>query len=178
MLLLAVIMLGFAVFLAGEVATAPQRRRHVALRRASSYGAVRKQAGPEVLRFKERVLAPSVERLAGLALRLNPRVSSEAIGTRLIAAGLAARISTTQFLALKGSLAIGGAAASLMLAVTTKPVAGIVLAPVLGGLGFRVPDFVLSLRIRARRERIRSELPDALDLLAVSVEAGLDGDGE
>ena len=177
MLLVAVIMLGIAVFLAGEVATAPQRRRHVALRRASSYGAARKQMGPEVLRFRERVLAPSVERLAGLTLRLNPRVSAEAIGTRLIAAGLTARISTTQFLALKGCLAIGGAFVSLTLAVATAPVAGVVLAPVLGCLGFLLPDLVLSLRIRGRRERIRSELPDALDLLAVSVEAGLGLDG-
>src|SRR2546421_9349148 len=112
MLLLAVVMLGLAAFLAGEVATSPQRRRHVALRRASSYGAARSEAGQEILRFRERVLVPSVDRLAALALRLNPKASAEAIGTRLLAAGLAARISTTQFLALKGSLAIGGAVIS------------------------------------------------------------------
>src|SRR6266851_1294982 len=132
MLLLAVVMLGLAVFIAGEVATAPQRRRHIALRRASSYGAARQKNGPEVARFRERVLAPSVDRLARLALRLNPRASAEAIGTRLIAAGLAARISTTQFLALKGSLALGGGAASLVFGVATTPVAGIFLVPLLG----------------------------------------------
>jgi tight adherence protein C len=33
------------------------------------------------------------------------------------------------------------------------------------------------MRIRARREAVRAELPDALDLLAVSVEAGLGFDG-
>src|SRR5205823_12405352 len=38
-------------------------------------------------------------------------------------------------------------------------------------------DLFLKMRIKARRERIRSELPDALDLLAVSVEAGLGLDG-
>jgi tight adherence protein C len=177
MLLVAALMLGLAVFLAGEVATAPQRRRHLALRRASSYGAPRTQAGPEMLRFRERVLVPSVDRLAGLALRLNPRASADTIGNRLIASGLAARISTTHFLAFKGSLALGGGAASLVFGVATAPVAGIVLTPVLGAVGFLLPDLILSLRIRERRERIRSELPDALDLLAVSVEAGLGLDG-
>ena len=39
------------------------------------------------------------------------------------------------------------------------------------------PDFALNFKIRSRRDQIRSELPDALDLLAVSVEAGLGFDG-
>ena len=49
--------------------------------------------------------------------------------------------------------------------------------PVIDALGFLAPDWVLTFKIRARRELIRSELPDALDLLAVSVEAGLGFDG-
>ena len=49
----------------------------------------------------------------------------------------------------------------------------------LGGafVGFVMPDFVLSAKARARREAVRAQLPDALDLLAVSVEAGLGFDG-
>src|SRR5438270_554020 len=80
MLLLAVVMLGFAAFLAGEVATTPQRRRHVALRRAATYGAARGPAGQEILRFRERVLVPAVDRLAALALRLNPKASGHLPG--------------------------------------------------------------------------------------------------
>src|SRR5919109_1880369 len=45
------------------------------------------------------------------------------------------------------------------------------------GVAFLVPDVVVSLKARSRRDRIRSELPDALDLLAVSVEAGMGFDG-
>ena len=52
-----------------------------------------------------------------------------------------------------------------------------IAVPVLAFAGFRIPDYVLSSRIRSRREAVRADLPDALDLLAVSVEAGLGFDG-
>jgi len=176
--LLAALMLGLAVFLVGEMATAPQRRRHVALRRAATYGAARmKAADPEIERFKDRVVGPAVERLASLALRLNPKASAEAVGARLIAAGVATRISTSQFLALKAGLALAGVVCALLYGATVSPVAAVAFVPLLGALGFMLPETILSLRIRDRRERIRSELPDALDLLAVSVEAGLGLDG-
>jgi tight adherence protein C len=42
-----------------------------------------------------------------------------------------------------------------------------------GALGFIGPDYIVNSKIRTRQERIRAQLPDALDLLAVSVEAGL-----
>jgi tight adherence protein C len=177
LLALAFLPLALAVFLVGEVATAPQRRRSLALRRAASYGVRRAQPANVLPRFSERVVAPAVERLATLALRLNPKASADAIGGRLIAAGVSQRISTSQFLALKSGLALGGVIAGAAFGAVLAPVAGVVFAPVLGVVGFIGPDLILTVRIKARRERIRSELPDALDLLAVSVEAGLGLDG-
>jgi tight adherence protein C len=177
LLFLAVLSLAFAVFIVGEVATAPQRRRHVALKRAQTYGARRSQSAEKLPRFSERVIAPSVERLAALALRANPKASVEAIGTRLIASGLATRISTSQFLAVKAGLALVGVVAGIAFGAAVAPVTGVFFALILAVAGFIAPDWILTFRIRARRERIRSELPDALDLLAVSVEAGLGLDG-
>src|SRR5579862_5157856 len=177
-LLLAVLSLGFAVFFLGEVATDPQRRRRTAIRRASVYGLARRDGAPvDLPHFSERVVAPLVKRLAAVTLRLNPKVSADAIGSRLIAAGLATRITSTQFLALKTALALGGVLAAAVFGLSFSAAMGIVFVPALGVLGFVLPDAVLGNRIRARRERIRSELPDALDLLAVSVEAGLGLDG-
>jgi len=177
LLALAFLPLALAVFLVGEVATAPQRRRSLALRRAASYGVRRAQPANVLPRFSERVVAPAVERLATLALRLNPKASADAIGGRLIAAGVSQRISTSQFLALKSGLALGGVIAGAAFGAVLAPVAGVVFVPLLGAVGFIGPDLILTVRIKARRERIRSELPDALDLLAVSVEAGLGLDG-
>lgn len=178
MLLVAASVFALAVFLAGEIATYPQRSKKLALKRAAAYGRIRREGSPaELARFGERVVAPAVDRLAALALRLNPKASVEAIGTRLLAAGLSLRISTAQFLALKAGLGLGGVVFAIVLGAATAPVAGIVLAPVFGAFGFLAPETGLTLAIRSRRERIRSELPDALDLLAVSVEAGLGLDG-
>jgi tight adherence protein C len=177
LLMLSALSIGFAAFMVGEVATLPQRRRELSLRRASAYGARKGTTETELPGFKERVLIPAVDQLASFALRLNPKASVDAIGARLIAAGLATRISATQFLAIKSGAAGAGIVAALAGAAAVTPVAGILLAPVLGGLGFVAPDTILTMRIKARREQIRAELPDALDLLAVSVEAGLGLDG-
>jgi tight adherence protein C len=178
LLLLAVFTLGLAVFLVGETATYPQRRLRVAMKRAGRYGRGRRNAqSTELLRFRERVGVPAVQRLASIALRLNPRASAEATATRLLAAGLSQRISAMQFLALKAALGIAAAGFCLLFGAVTVPVVGILLAPLVGTMGFLLPGGGLVLAIRARRERIRGELPDALDLLAVSVEAGLGLDG-
>jgi tight adherence protein C len=178
LLLLATFTFALAVFVVGELATQPQRRLRLAMKRATRYGRVGRQGAPaELLHFRERVVTPTVQRLATLALRLNPKVTAEAIGIKLLAAGLSSRITPTQFLALKAALAIAGVVASFTVGAATAPIAGILLAPVLAGAGFLLPGTGLMIAIRSRRERIRSELPDALDILAVSVEAGLGLDG-
>ena len=50
---------------------------------------------------------------------------------------------------------------------------GIMIGAALAAVGFIAPDFVLNSKVRSRQDRLRADLPDALDLLAVSVEAGL-----
>ena len=48
------------------------------------------------------------------------------------------------------------------------------LVPIICGLGigFMMPDRVLTSRIRARRQRLRSAVPAALDLMVLGIEAG------
>lgn len=176
--LFAIVLLGVAVYLAADATTFPARQQQLAVRRATRYGRVPVRGrGVERLRFRERVVVPAVDRLAGLTLRLNPKATVEAIGSRLLAAGLAARFSATQFLAIKSGLAIGAALLALLLGLSAAPAAGLALAPLAAAFGFLLPSAVLSMRVRSRREEIRAQLPDVLDLLAVSVEAGLGFDG-
>src|SRR5687767_11016909 len=106
---LSMIFLGASAYVVGQVVTHPARERQRAVRRAATYGHSRVTGGGlERLRFNDRVLVPATQRLASLALRLNPRTTLESISARLLAAGMSHRISTTTFLALKGAGAVGG----------------------------------------------------------------------
>src|SRR5215208_1782727 len=82
------------------------------------------------------------------------------------AAGYGRARLTGPYLAAKGALAIVGIVLALVFGVANAPLLGIVFAPMLGGVGFFVPDAFLTMATRSRRESIRAELPDALDLLA------------
>ena len=178
-LILATLLLAVAAFLVGEVVTHPSRQRRVAVQRAATYGRVRSVGtGLERLHFRERVLSPATASLASFTLRLNPRLTLESISYRLMAAGMGRTVTPTTFLAAKGAGAILGGVFGFGLGVLVAgPTAGFTLGCSFAAIGFVAPGFIVSRRAKGRREEIRSQLPDALDLLAVSVEAGLAFDG-
>ena len=177
LLLFAVFFLGAAAFLVGEVAAAPSRERRHAIDRAKDYGHIHAPEN-QLAAFRERVILPAMHRLASIAFRLNPRVTHEMIGLRLHSAGLGRRFTPTGFLAAKGLLGAGGIFFGFVIGTSMGgPAAGFALALVLGAVGFIAPGMLVTMRTRARREELRAQLPDSLDLLAVSVEAGLGFDG-
>jgi tight adherence protein C len=177
LLIIAVACLAGAVFLAGEVATLPSRERARSMRRATTYGFIRIASPLDQQRLRERAFEPLRETFAKWVLKVNPRTSMEAISLRLLGAGLGRRLSPTGFLAAKGFLAVGGALMGVLIMSATGSGLGLLFMVALGAGGFIAPDYFVSLKAKGRREKIRADLPDALDLLAVSVEAGLGFDG-
>jgi len=176
LILLAILFLAAAAYLFGEAATAPARDRQVSVKRAANYGKFRAALGAREQPFRDRVVAPAVERLAKIGLRVHPKTTVDGVRGRLHAAGLGRTVSPTGFLAAKAAVGIGGLLVGLIFGTVAGGI-GLLLGVALGGVGFLAPDFVVSLRARKRRDLIRAQLPDALDLLAVSVEAGLGFDG-
>ena len=175
LLVLALVCLAAAAFLVGEVATQPARQRRDAVSRAASYGRIVLQRG-DTRSFRERVMLPFAGRVAGGVLRLSPKTTVESVSFKLISAGLS--IAPTAFLAIKGVAAVVGIVFGLATGAGIAGAAGsLVLALVFGGIGWMLPEYAVTLRARVRREAVRADLPDALDLLAVSVEAGLGFDG-
>jgi tight adherence protein C len=177
LLFLAFLCLAGAVFLIGEVATLPSRERDRSIRRASNYGFIRISSPLDAKRFRERAMEPLRESVARWVLKVNPRTSMESISMRLLGAGLGRRISPTSFLAAKGVFAAMGALLGVVFSSMAGSATGLVFTLALAAGGFIAPDYFVTLKARARRERIKGDLPDALDLLAVSVEAGLGFDG-
>jgi tight adherence protein C len=177
------IVLGFlclagAAFLLGEAVTMPARERRSSVSRAATYGKFRQALGQQQLPFSQRVLSPLGDRLAGWTLKLHPKTTVEGVSTRLLAAGLGRKISPTTFLAFKSALALGGLVLGALFGGAAAGPGGVLFAAIaLAGIGFIAPDFVVSGKARSRKDRIRAELPDALDLMAVSVEAGMGFDG-
>jgi tight adherence protein C len=178
LLFLAIVFIGGAVFLVSEVATYPTRLKARSVKRAAEYGRIRIPRNErELIHFRERVLAPAAARLASIPLKLSPKTNLDSIGAKIVAAGLTHRLSASSFLAIKGGTTVAAALLGMVGAAAGSSAMGVVFVPTLAALGFMAPEMVLNFKIRARREAIRSELPDALDLLAVSVEAGLGFDG-
>jgi tight adherence protein C len=177
LLFFAIFCLAGAIFLIGEIVTLPSRERERSIRRASSYGFVQIASPLDAKRFRERALEPLRDTLARWALRVNPRTSMESISLKLLGAGLGRRMTPTTFLAAKGGVAAGGTLLGLIFSSMAGSATGLFFTFVLGIGGFFAPDYFVSLKAKSRRERIRADLPDSLDLLAVSVEAGLGFDG-
>jgi tight adherence protein C len=178
MLFFAVLLLLLGAFLALEAIAAPARHRRELLRRASTYGKPRGAPTATSQGLGERLGRMIEQMLANLVLKVNPKTNVELVRMRLIMAGLQRRLSPVGYLALRGGSAIGGLILGLLLgAAGGNPLGAIALGLAFGALGFMLPEFGLSSVTRSRRERIANALPDALDLLAVSVEAGLGFDG-
>jgi tight adherence protein C len=175
-LFLAVICLGSAVFFLTELVTTPARERRNLLTRAAQYGQMRVAHGREMPRFRERALAPVIAKLARLMLRVNPRTTLEGVSSKLAQAGMR-RTSPAAFLAAKAVLAIGGFVLGLLFASSSSATTGLLAVILFSFVGFYAPTYWVTLKARRRSDAVSAELPDALDLLAVSVEAGLGFDG-
>ena len=175
-LILAIAATGGAVFFFAELATTPMRNRRNLVHRAANYGRLRTVTGKELPRFRERALDPFVGKASRLVLRINPRVSVEGVSNKLMAAGMR-RTSPTTVIGAKGILGIGGLVLGLVLGSAAAPKYMPLLALMFGAVGALLPGLYLNSRVRSRQAAVSAELPDALDLLSVSVEAGLGFDG-
>ena len=174
LLAIAIVMFFGAGYMLLAGLTVRQREVAVSMRRARRYG-TRNQREIETRRsVNDRLVGPLTDKLAGITLRLLPKTDPQQVHNKLLAAGLGQSMTPQMYLAIKGGLVSLSAIGGLVLAVSGLGAAvGLMIA--LGGaaLGFIAPDFYINSRVRGRQGVMQAELPNVLDLLCVSVEAGL-----
>jgi tight adherence protein C len=176
LLILAALSLSLSAVCVGNLVTLPARNRRARIRTAATYGNVRVSAGPDRAKFHERVVSPFVTWLSRTMLRVNARQGLDPLSTLLMSAGM--RDTTPQtFLAAKGIAAGGGILLGILIGAFSSLTAVVLFAGILGAIGYIAPSIVVSQRAKRRQSAIVRQLPDALDLLTVSVEAGLGFDG-
>lgn len=133
--------------------------------------------------FTERVLRPMIARTARIILRFLPLNKGKTandpslgrIQKKLLLAGNPNNLSPNDFLGILGISMLGtsGLVFLLMGLAGADMITSIFLGMVGLGIGYYMPNVWLTSKIRARRKEIERAMPDALDLLVISVEAGL-----
>lgn len=118
-------------------------------------------------------LARRVEAL-GQHVPISPQ-DAQATRRTLMAAGYRAESAVALLYGMKLILAVALAILSIVFrdSITANPVLRIVLPLAATGAGYWIPGFLLERKVSKRQEKLRLSLPDGLDLMVVSVEAGL-----
>jgi tight adherence protein C len=170
----------FAVVLAVATVTFGRRERKAVGRSLEALAAFR--ASPRVLRdheldqpFSERVLGPLSRRFISAGRWATPDDRLDRIRRRLDLAGNPPGWDVDRILGLKAL----GLLVGVFLGAVVPPVFGaglrwtLIILLVLAVLGWFGPTMWIYQVGYDRTERLRAELPDAIDLLTISVEAGL-----
>jgi tight adherence protein C len=117
---------------------------------------------------------PAIRWFSGIASRLTPGGFLESVRVRL--ADLGADVSAERFLAYKGMGLATGAVLGLW-TMSSSFGLGLTVLVLMAPIGFFYPDTWLKRRQATRGEEIGRALPDSLDLMAISVEAGVGLEG-
>ena len=113
------------------------------------------------------------EQVAALSKRLTPHSYEAWLDKQLAGAGRPKQWPLARIIMVKPMLAFGGAILGLLVFLGAPSAGRFVIGIVIMALAYFVPDILLRNRAQKRREEIRLELPNALDQMLISVQAGL-----
>ena len=123
--------------------------------------------------FRDRIVKPAYQKFTGFLGRTTPQGISRAMERTIIQAGSPGNINVNRLVAIQFMVAIIIPAFYYLLLQATGVEVNILMIVLLAFAGFILPYYILNIKARARRTRIQKSLPDMLDLIFVSVEAGL-----
>ena len=110
---------------------------------------------------------------AAVSRRITPAGYTVWLDRQLAGAGRPKDWPLGRVLMMKPLLALGGALTGALLIAENPTPVNILLAVAASGLAYAVPDILIRNHAQKRREQIKLELPDTLDQMLISVQAGL-----
>jgi len=122
---------------------------------------------------RDRITSPTMERLAQQARRITPSGWVKGLERRIELAGMAATWPVERVLAFKLLFALMGAVVAVMVLLSNPSPVTFLWAALVVAMAWLGPETILSRRARERQANILEELPDVLDQVTISVEAGL-----
>jgi len=125
--------------------------------------------------FSQRIVIPFFNRIGQLASRFTPQATMEVAKKRIEMAGNPMQINPAFFLMMRFvcALLFGGLLFAIFALTGRNWLQGLGLSALFMLIGYLFPNLWLSGRIKARQKSVFRAMPDALDLLTISVEAGL-----
>ena len=145
-----------------------------AIKRISFYSTISKKEGEELPSFFQRVLVPFLSKTASFVKRISPKGIVAANRRRLELAGSSQSFSVDIYIAVKFLFPVGFLFLLIIILLFFDTSLLIrILMLVLIPLSYFLPDLYVRRKIAYRQNDIRKSLPNALDLLSVSVQAGM-----
>ncbi|MDQ6640983.1 MAG: type II secretion system F family protein [Actinomycetota bacterium] len=125
--------------------------------------------------FVDRVLAPLLTRIQGMSRRLTASDATSRMRSKLDQAGNPAGLTPDRVNGLKVICFVGALVVSLLLALGMGLglAAALPFVMIASVVGYMAPNLFLYQRAYNRTDLLRRALPDAIDLLTISVESGL-----
>jgi tight adherence protein C len=127
----------------------------------------------------QRAVKPVLTGLGRILAKNIPAAREATLAKKLNEAGNPGNLSPRELMVIKYIFAAGSGLALWFMCESAG--SGIVQCVMQAAVGFvfgwQIPDVVLNSKIRHRKDEVERSLPDVLDLLTVSVEAGLGFDG-
>lgn len=129
--------------------------------------------------LSERILKPLLDSISKSVLKITPKEIVASMEKKVLLAGKSTGLTLKKLINIQAALVIGLPVLTFLLTsqtgAQTKLVVYLFFIEIASGLV--LPNFFLSKKIKARQKKIQNSLPDTIDLLTVSVEAGLGFDG-
>jgi len=123
----------------------------------------------------DRIFLPIGKRLSQMLVSLTPIDLKARIQRKLVLAGSPARWDAERIVALKIVFGLAGVIGGSVLAgfLPLPPAFRVGFVVLLGLVGYIAPSYEVSVMATKRQNQIRRQLADVMDLLTISVEAGL-----